>query len=108
MLKEDCVMADDQKLGGSNFLFEDANSEIELENPFTDTFGGMCYHDPETGELGNTIYFTGIIDLLQQYNRRKKFETFIKSRMDDVNNISSVNPEFYSRRFNRFLEQKIN
>jgi len=99
-------MADDQRMG-SNFSFDDANSEIELENPFTDTFGGMCYHDPETGVLGDAIYYTGIIDLLQQYNRRKKVETFIKSRMDDVNNISSVNPEFYSRRFNRFLEQKI-
>jgi len=88
-------------------LCEEANSVHDYQKPFTNTFGGMCYHDPVTGELGDAIYFVGIIDLLQHYNRRKKFETFFKSRMEDVNNISSVNPEMYSKRFNKFLEQKI-
>lgn len=78
-----------------------------LKNPFTDTFGGMCFRDQKSGKLGNAIYFVGIIDLLQQYNRPKRLENFVKSIMDDPEAISSVHPDFYSRRFNRFLSQKI-
>jgi len=78
-----------------------------LRNPFTDTHGGMCYKNPDTGELGNEIYFTGVIDLLQQFNRRKKVESFLKTRMNNPQEISAVDPELYSRRFNRFIEEKI-
>jgi len=78
-----------------------------LENPFTDTCGGMCFKNPDTGDLGNEIYFTGVIDLLQQFNRRKKVESFLKTRMNNPQVISAVDPELYSRRFNRFIEEKI-
>lgn len=78
-----------------------------LKNPFTNTCGGMCFRDIETGKLGNAIYYVGIIDILQQYNRHKKLEHFVKSLVDDPEAISSVHPDFYSRRFNRFLSKKI-
>merc|ERR1712060_118407 len=84
----------------------DEDNEM-LANPFTDTHGGMCYKNPDTGELGNEIYFTGVIDLLQQFNRRKKVESFLKTRMNNPQVISAVDPELYSRRFNRFIEEKI-
>jgi len=88
-------------------LCEEVDYDHDHEKPFTNMHGGMCYQDPVTGKLGDEIYFVGIIDLLQHYNRRKKFETFFKSRMEDIQNISSVNPEMYSRRFYKFLEQII-
>lgn len=78
-----------------------------LKNPFTNTCGGMCYRDLETGELGNAIYYVGIIDILQRYNRHKKLEHYVKSLLDDPEAISSVDPDSYSRRFNRFLSKKI-
>jgi len=86
---------------------DEINEFAQNENPFTDTCGGMCYRNPNTGELGNEIYFTGVIDLLQQFNRRKKVESFLKTRMNNPEVISAVDPEFYSRRFNRFIEEKI-
>merc|ERR1712060_759881 len=76
-------------------------------NPFTDTHGGMCYKDERTGKTGNEIYYTGIIDLLQRYNRRKKMENFLKSRVNEEITISAVDPEIYSRRFNNFMDAKI-
>jgi len=88
---------------------EETETEDELikTNPFTDTFGGMCYRHEETGALGDEIYFTGVIDILSQFNRRKKVESFFKSRVNDRQVISAVDPELYSRRFNRFIETKI-
>jgi len=88
---------------------EESESEDQLAktNPFTDTYGGMCYKDKETGALGDAIYFTGVIDILGQFNRRKKVESFFKSRVNDPQVISAVDPELYSRRFNRFIESKI-
>jgi len=88
---------------------EESESEDKFAktNPFTDTYGGMCYRDQQTGALGDAIYFTGVIDILGQFNRRKKVESFFKSRVNDPQVISAVDPELYSRRFNRFIESKI-
>ena len=102
MIKEDEIITSSVSPNGKE---DDATQA--LKNPFTDKFGGRCFRDQESGKLGNAIYFVGIIDLLQQYNRHKKLEHFVKSRMNDPNAISSVHPDFYSRRFNRFLSQKI-
>jgi len=85
-------------------LYDDYDQKL---NPFTDTHGGMCFKDPRTGKTGNEIYYTGIIDLLQRYNRRKKMENFLKSRVNDEITISAVDPEIYSRRFNNFMDTKI-
>jgi len=90
----------------------DENDELsennyQKPNPFTDTNGGMCFRDPRTGEKGKEIYYTGIIDLLQRYNRRKRMENFIKSRVNDEITISAVDPELYSRRFNKFMDDRI-
>jgi len=85
----------------------ESENESSMKNPFTDTCGGMCYRHPEDGTLGNEIYFTGVIDLLQQFNRRKKVESFFKSRMNNPEIISAVDPEIYSRRFNRFIEERL-
>jgi 1-phosphatidylinositol-4-phosphate 5-kinase len=84
----------------------EAREEVSDEapkNPFTSNYGGMFFQDLQTGRLGNKIYFVGIIDILQKYNRHKRLENFVKSRMNDSEAISSVDPNSYSRRFNRFF-----
>jgi 1-phosphatidylinositol-4-phosphate 5-kinase len=52
---------------------------------------------------GDEVYFMGIIDILQQYNFRKRSETFFKGFTEDVNLISSVHPIQYAKRFVQFL-----
>ena len=46
---------------------------------------------------------TGIIDILQQYDLKKRGETVLKSFLHKTDDISSVAPEHYARRFLGFL-----
>jgi len=57
--------------------------------------------------LNGNIYFMGIIDILQKYNARKKFETAFKSISADVHEISCVDPQAYGRRFLSFMTKVI-
>ena len=49
---------------------------------FTDHKGGMVLTDEE-GNFGNEVYFAGIIDILQKYNKRKKVENFFRGIQTD-------------------------
>ncbi|ETO25706.1 hypothetical protein RFI_11432 [Reticulomyxa filosa] len=80
--------------------------ELQSQNPFTSEYGGMCWED-EHGNKGNEIYFCGLIDILQKYNRRKKLEHFTVSLKHDPKTISAVPPDFYAKRMREFLEDKI-
>ena len=46
---------------------------------------------------------SGIIDILQQYYLKKRGETFLKSVLHKKADISSVAPDFYAKRFHKFL-----
>lgn len=52
-------------------------------------------------------YTLGIIDILQQYNMRKKAENVYKvtAMGNSKDSVSSVNPEHYAQRFVDFFEQ---
>lgn len=50
------------------------------------------------------IYYLGVIDILQEYNMRKKAEHAIKSISNDSTKISAVDPAFYARRFLDWME----
>ena len=54
---------------------------------------------------GDEIYYIGIIDILQQYNIRKRSETFFKGFTEDVSLISSIPPVPYAHRFIQFLRE---
>ena len=56
---------------------------------------------------GNEIYYVGLIDILQQYNNRKRGETFFKAFVHDIKQISSVDPETYAERFVDFMDAHI-
>ena len=58
--------------------------------------GGMYNYN------GSKIYFWGVIDILTEYNTKKKLEHFIK-RLKYGNKISCVPPEFYAKRFWDFI-----
>jgi 1-phosphatidylinositol-4-phosphate 5-kinase len=56
------------------------------------------------GTDADEVYYMGVIDILQQYNTRKHMETFFKGLKYDPEEISSVNPHKYARRFVAFLD----
>jgi len=85
---------------------EDSYESGKNSNPFTDTNGGIAYYD-ENGMVGDAIYFVGIIDILQLFNKRKKVENFFRTINHDERSISAVDPELYAKRLNRFFEDKI-
>jgi hypothetical protein len=51
------------------------------------------------------MYYLGIIDMLQPYNSRKRLETAFKSIVTPARKeeLSSVDPAMYARRFRDFL-----
>lgn len=61
----------------------------------------------ELFEVYDVILFLGIIDILQEYNIKKKAEHAYKSFQFDPITISVVEPKFYSRRLISFLESVI-
>eukprot|EP00486_Rosalina_sp_Unknown_P009148 CAMPEP_0201577886 /NCGR_PEP_ID=MMETSP0190_2-20130828/24448_1 /ASSEMBLY_ACC=CAM_ASM_000263 /TAXON_ID=37353 /ORGANISM="Rosalina sp." /LENGTH=269 /DNA_ID=CAMNT_0048010399 /DNA_START=1293 /DNA_END=2102 /DNA_ORIENTATION=+ len=68
--------------------------------------GGMIQLN-EDGSEGEILYFCGIIDILQKYNKRKKVENFFRGLNTDTSTISAVPPEQYSQRMYEFLKERI-
>ena len=68
--------------------------------------GGLGSRNPD-GTKGDKIYFVGIIDILQQYTRVKRAETFMKSFTHNVDEISCVPPDKYAARFANFLKDAV-
>ena len=68
----------------------------------------------ETGEArsfpsqdGSAVYYIGIIDILCQWDTKKRVENFFKSIRYDGRGISAVPPQEYADRFNAFLADHI-
>lgn len=59
----------------------------------------------ELFEVYDVILYMGIIDILQEYNVKKKLEHAYKSMQIDPVSISVVEPTFYAKRFINFLEK---
>merc|ERR1712025_425206 len=74
--------------------------------PWTTYHGGMV-HEDEEGNIGNEVYFVGIIDVLQKYNKRKKLENWIKKMKYDKLSISAAPPDLYAQRMCDFFEDKV-
>lgn len=56
---------------------------------------------PPSAEHTSSVYFFGIIDLLQQWDKSKVAEQFLKSKVlkKDKHGISAVNSDEYATRF---------
>ncbi|KAI3755224.1 hypothetical protein L1987_55020 [Smallanthus sonchifolius] len=61
--------------------------------------------DAELFEVYDVVLYLGLIDILQEYNMRKKIEHAYKSVRHDPMSISVADPKFYSKRFCSFLEK---
>ncbi|KAI3445644.1 hypothetical protein Pfo_002309 [Paulownia fortunei] len=59
----------------------------------------------ELFEVYDVVLYLGIIDILQEYNMRKKLEHAFKSLKYDPLSISVVEPKVYSKRFITFLQR---
>ncbi|CAI5458870.1 unnamed protein product [Closterium sp. Yama58-4] len=59
--------------------------------------------DPAKRETYQVVLHFGIIDILQEYNTRKKAEHVCKSLRYDGTSISAVNPSLYASRFGNFI-----
>ncbi|KAH6823456.1 Phosphatidylinositol-4-phosphate 5-kinase family protein [Perilla frutescens var. hirtella] len=59
----------------------------------------------ELFEVYDVVLYLGIIDILQEYNLKKKLEHACKSLKFDPVSISVVEPKIYSKRFITFLEK---
>lgn len=66
--------------------------------------GGLLARDDEGNHRVET-YFIGIIDILQEYNTKKKLEHVYKAQIlrKDPTKISAVNPVVYGDRFLDFM-----
>lgn len=53
------------------------------------------------------LLFLGVIDILQRYKLRKKFEHTLKSMVADGDSISVTRPSFYSERFQKFFTNTV-
>lgn len=67
------------------------------------TESGAFRSQDENGTPLDTIYYMGIIDILQPYNMRKKVEHAFKSITESSTEISCVNPANYAKRFVDFI-----
>ncbi|TKY71345.1 Phosphatidylinositol 4-phosphate 5-kinase 8 [Spatholobus suberectus] len=61
----------------------------------------------ELFEVYDVVLYMGIIDILQDYNLKKKIEHAYKSLPFDPVTISVVEPKMYDERFIKFLEEKV-
>ncbi|XP_015580936.1 phosphatidylinositol 4-phosphate 5-kinase 8 isoform X2 [Ricinus communis] len=61
----------------------------------------------ELFEVYDVVLYMGIIDILQEYNVKKKVENKCKSMKFDPVSISVVEPKLYAERFLKFLQQKV-
>ncbi|GJP59004.1 hypothetical protein CLOP_g6759 [Closterium sp. NIES-67] len=59
--------------------------------------------DPAKRETYQVVLHFGIIDILQEYNTRKKAEHVCKRLRYDGTSISAVNPTLYASRFGSFI-----
>lgn len=59
----------------------------------------------ELFEVYDVVIYLGIIDILQEYNIKKKMEHACKSVKFDPLSISVVEPKIYSKRFITFLKR---
>jgi len=57
----------------------------------------------ELFEVYDVVVYMGIIDILQEYNMKKKVEHTCKSMKYDPMTISAIEPTLYSKRFIDFL-----
>ncbi len=57
-----------------------------------------------TPDMKPVVYLMSVIDILQYYDRSKRMENMLKSRLHDEKAISAVHPKMYGERFISYLD----
>lgn len=78
--------------------------DSSFQNIFQQYLHGTSSLSADSGD--REIAYFGIIDVLQQYNTKKKLEHLIKSVRYEGDNISIVQPSYYAKRFVDFISSK--
>jgi Phosphatidylinositol-4-phosphate 5-Kinase/MIT (microtubule interacting and transport) domain len=74
------------------------SARVNRLSAFKSCSGGIRSSDERDRDAAE-LYFVGIIDVLQEYNLRKRLETKVKSLVHPVHLISCVDAEQYRQRF---------
>lgn len=61
----------------------------------------------ELFEVYDVVLYMGIIDILQEYNIKKKIEHAYKSIQFDPMSVSVIEPRTYAQRFINFMDKKV-
>lgn len=77
------------------------HSDSLYDNSSTNDELSICSDD------NNEVYYLGIIDILTQYNLKKKFEHTFKQLTHKSNEISCAPPDQYADRFVKFITKHI-
>eukprot|EP01119_Soliformovum_irregulare_P025449 TRINITY_DN9430_c0_g1_i1.p1 TRINITY_DN9430_c0_g1~~TRINITY_DN9430_c0_g1_i1.p1 ORF type:complete len:356 (+),score=81.30 TRINITY_DN9430_c0_g1_i1:64-1068(+) len=104
VLAQDCHWLCDHARMDYSFLVgvEEVQSDVmNIKKGHTEFDGGIASED------GKFIYYLGIIDFLQKYNTKKKLAGAFKSLRHKKEELSTVEPAFYSNRFQKFLEKVV-
>mmetsp|Transcript_31566 Transcript_31566/g.51100 ORF Transcript_31566/g.51100 Transcript_31566/m.51100 type:complete len:404 (+) Transcript_31566:31-1242(+) len=62
------------------------------------------YHNGMLSDDATEIYFVGIIDMLQKYNKKKKAAHLVKGIKYETEKLSTVPPNVYAERFRQFFK----
>ncbi|GBG77014.1 hypothetical protein CBR_g23344 [Chara braunii] len=93
--------------GGTDALaFQFGRSRVQLGVNMAATAVGMTPDkEIDMGRVTDVVLYFGVIDILQEYDIRKRAEHAYKSMKFDGATISAVDPIMYSRRFQDFMSK---
>ncbi|ORC93710.1 putative phosphatidylinositol-4-phosphate 5-kinase-like [Trypanosoma theileri] len=96
----------EQQMNATTSMYGVTQPEVAIDGRcFTSDQGGML--STEQPGTQREIYYIGIIDILQEYNVRKRLETLVIGSLKDREKISSVPPREYASRFLSFMSSII-
>jgi len=111
-LEKDCKWLEERNICDYSFLvgFHFLSSpETVTEDLFSDRVcmwnknsGGILAKD-NNGDTLNEVYFFGLIDILTQYDLKKKSEHALKSILYDDTKLSAISPTPYKKRFLEYI-----
>mmetsp|Transcript_6267 Transcript_6267/g.11882 ORF Transcript_6267/g.11882 Transcript_6267/m.11882 type:complete len:997 (+) Transcript_6267:1247-4237(+) len=82
------------------------NDKYSVVSCFQKEYNGIRSFDPD-GKPRKEVYLLGIIDILQKFGMKKRFESTYKGMKFNKLAISAVNAQLYGERFLAFLDEKI-
>ena len=80
-----------------------APNETPVSESYQPTGDGKPINSVQSVD-GSSVYYMGIIDILCQWDSKKRLERFFKSIRYDGDGISAIPPEPYAERFHKFID----